>query len=86
MDATDFTMYKLSFKDIGGCLPLIEEGVEDVCDLTFYKDKLVSANLPDVVSRRVIYTEDASRSSTSGTATKPEKLGVSTEIQVPNDI
>lgn len=86
MDGTDFTMYELNAEDIEGVLPFIEEGMEDICELTFYGDKLVSVELPVTVSRKVVYTENSARGDTSGKVMKPAKLSNGTEVQVADFI
>lgn len=86
MDTTDYTMYELNAEDIDAVLPYIEEGMQDVCALTMYEEKVVSVELPTTISRQVVYTENAARGDTSGKVMKPAKLANGTEVQVADFI
>jgi elongation factor P len=82
MDTSDYTMYELNAEDIDAVLPYIEEGMQDICALTMYEEKVVSVELPTTISRKVAYTENAARGDTSGKVMKPAKLSNGTEVQV----
>ena len=59
------------------------DGMEDICKLTSYNDKVISVELPTIVVREIEYTEPAVRGDTSGKIMKLARLkGTSYEIQV----
>lgn len=60
------------------------DGMEDVCQVTFYEGKAISVELPNSIVREVEYTEPAVRGDTTGKIMKPARLlGTGFEIQVP---
>lgn len=59
------------------------DGMEDVCQVTFYDGKAISVELPSTIVREVEYTEPAVRGDTTGKIMKPARLaGTGFEIQV----
>jgi elongation factor P len=59
------------------------DGMEDVCQVTFYDGKAISVELPNSVVREVEYTEPAVRGDTSGKIMKAARLkGNAFEVQV----
>ena len=59
------------------------DGMEDVCQVTFYEGKAISVELPNTIVREVEYTEPAVRGDTSGKIMKPARLvGTGFEISV----
>lgn len=59
------------------------DGMEDICKLTSYNNKVISVELPTIVVREIEYTEPAVRGDTSGKIMKLARLkGTSYQIQV----
>jgi elongation factor P len=79
---TEFNQYEVEADNIGDALTFIEDGMEDVCEVTFYDGKAISVELPTTIVREVVYTEPAVRGDTSGKVMKPAKLKNGAEIQV----
>ena len=63
-------------------LNFLEDGMEDLCEVTFYDGKAISVELPTTIVREVVYTEPAVRGDTSGKVLKPARLKNETVIQV----
>ena len=83
MDA-EFNQYEVVAENMGDAINYIVDGMEDVCQVTFYDGKAISVELPTTVVREVEYTEPAVRGDTSGKVLKPARLvGTTFEIQVP---
>ncbi|AXE30982.1 elongation factor P [Chromobacterium phragmitis] len=83
MDA-EFNQYEVEADNLGDTLNYIVDGMEDVCQVTFYDGKAISVELPTTVIREVEYTEPAVRGDTSGKVLKPARLvGTTFEVQVP---
>ena len=59
------------------------DGMEDICKLTSYNNKVISVELPTIIVREIEYTEPAVRGDTSGKIMKLARLkGTSYQIQV----
>ena len=71
---TEFNQYDIEKENLGDVLNYMVDGMEDVCEVTFYNDKAISIELPITIVREVEYTEPAVRGDTSGKVTKPAKL------------
>ena len=71
---TEYNQYDIEKENLGDTLNYMVDGMEDVCEVTFYNGKAISAELPIAVVREVEYTEPAVRGDTSGKVTKPAKL------------
>ena len=81
---TEFNQYEVEADNLGDTLNYIVDGMEDVCQVTFYDGKAISVELPTTVVREVEYTEPAVRGDTSGKVLKPARLvGTTFEVQVP---
>ena len=81
----EFNQYDVEKDNLGDVLNYIVDGMEDVCQVTFYNGKAISVELPITIVREVEYTEPAVRGDTSGKVTKPARLaGTGFEIQVPD--
>ncbi|MCL6264639.1 MULTISPECIES: elongation factor P [Craterilacuibacter] len=81
---TEFNQYEVEADNLGDTLNYIVDGMEDVCQVTFYDGKAISVELPTTVVREVEYTEPAVRGDTSGKVLKPARLaGTTFEIPVP---
>ena len=71
---TEYNQYDVEKENLGDVLNYIVDGMEDVCEVTFYNGKAISVELPTTIVREVEYTEPAVRGDTSGKVTKPAKL------------
>ena len=81
----EFNQYDVEKDNLGDVLNYLVDGMEDVCQVTFYNGKAISVELPITIVREVEYTEPAVRGDTSGKVTKPARLaGTGYEIQVPD--
>ncbi|UXY14620.1 elongation factor P [Chitiniphilus purpureus] len=82
MDA-EYNQYEIEAGNVGDTVAFIVDGMEDVCEVTFYEGKAISVELPTTIVREVEYTEPAVRGDTSGKVMKPAKLkGTDTQVQV----
>ncbi|ENY73923.1 elongation factor P [Aeromonas diversa] len=80
---TDYNQYDVEKDNLGDVLNYMVDGMEDVCEVTFYNDKAISVELPTTIVREVEYTEPAARGDTSGKVTKPARLvGTDFELSV----
>ncbi len=71
---TEYNQYDIEKENLGDVLNYMVDGMEDVCEVTFYNGKAISVELPITIVREVEYTEPAVRGDTSGKVTKPAKL------------
>lgn len=82
MDA-DYNQVEVEADNMADVLNYLIDGMEDVCQVTFYDGKAISVELPNTIVREVEYTEPAVRGDTTGKIMKPAKLtGTGFEIQV----
>lgn len=79
---TEYNQYEIEKDNLGDALNYLEDGMEDVCQVTFYDGKAISVEMPITVVREVVYTEPAVRGDTSGKVMKPARLNNGTEIPV----
>lgn len=79
---TEYNQYEVEQDNLGDALKFIEDGMQDVCEVTFYDGKAISVELPNIVVREVIYTEPAVRGDTSGKVMKPARLANGSEFPV----
>lgn len=80
---TEYNQYEIEADNMGDALNYIVDGMEDVCEVTFYNGRAISIELPTTITREVEYTEPAVRGDTSGKVMKPARLkGTTYEIQV----
>lgn len=81
---SEFHQYEIEAENLGDALPFIVDGMDDVCEVTFYEGRAISVELPTTIVREVEYTEPAVRGDTSGKVLKPARLkGSQHTIQVP---
>lgn len=71
---TEFNQYEVEKDNLGDTIHFIEDGMSDVCEVTFYEGKAISVELPTTIVREIVYTEPAVRGDTSGKVMKPGKL------------
>lgn len=82
MDA-DYNQVEVEADNMPDVLNYLIDGMEDVCQVTFYDGKAISVELPSTIVREVEYTEPAVRGDTTGKIMKPARLvGTGFEIQV----
>ena len=79
----EFEQYEIEAENMGDALNYIVDGMEDICEVTFYNGKAISVELPTIVVREVEYTEPAVKGDTSGKVMKPARLIGGAEISVP---
>ncbi|MFA7555897.1 MAG: elongation factor P [Spongiibacteraceae bacterium] len=78
----EYNQYELSEDDLGDMLAYIEDGMTDICALTFFDDKPISLTPPKSVIRKIEYSEPAARGDTSGKVMKLARLMNGHELQV----
>ncbi|WP_432719504.1 elongation factor P [Jeongeupia wiesaeckerbachi] len=71
---TEFNQYEVEAENVGEAVNFIVDGMEDLCEVTFYEGKAISVELPTTIVREIEYTEPAVRGDTSGKVMKPGKL------------
>ena len=79
----EFEQYEIEAENMGDALNYIVDGMEDICEVTFYNGKAISVEMPTIVVREVEYTEPAVKGDTSGKVMKPARLIGGAEISVP---
>lgn len=79
---TEYNQYEVEADNLSDVLNYLEDGMEDVCQVTFYDGKAISVELPTTVVREVAYTEPAVRGDTSGKVMKPARLTNGHELPV----
>ena len=79
----EFEQYEIEAENMGDALNYIVDGMEDICEVTFYNGKAISVEMPTMVVREVEYTEPAVKGDTSGKVIKPARLVGGAEISVP---
>lgn len=83
MDA-DYNPVEVEADNMQDVLNYLIDGMEDVCQVTFYNDKAISVELPSSIVREIEYTEPAVRGDTTGKVMKPARLqDTGFEILVP---
>ncbi|MBM3117820.1 elongation factor P [Jeongeupia naejangsanensis] len=71
---SEFNQYEVEAENVGEAVNFIVDGMEDLCEVTFYEGKAISVELPTTIVREIEYTEPAVRGDTSGKVMKPGKL------------
>ena len=79
---SDYNQYEVEKDNLGDTYHFIEDGMQDVCEVTFYDGKAISVELPNTIVREVAYTEPAVRGDTSGKVMKPARLTNDYELPV----
>ena len=79
---TEYNQYDIEKENLGDVLNYLIDGMEDICEVTFYDGKAISMELPITIVREVEYTEPSVRGDTSGKVMKPAKLANGTEVKV----
>ena len=79
---TEYNQYDVEKENLGDLLDYLIDGMEDICEVTFYNDKAISVELPITIVREVEYTEPSVRGDTSGKVMKPARLVVITSYSI----
>lgn len=85
MDA-EYNQYEIEKDDLGDSANYIEDGMQDVCEVTFYNGRPISVEMPTIIVREVAYTEPAVRGDTSGKVMKTARLTNGAELSVASYI
>lgn len=78
----EYNQYEMSKEDLGDMINYLEDGMTDVCEITFYNERPISLTPPKTVVRRIAYSEPAARGDTSGKVMKLARLENGHEVQV----
>jgi elongation factor P len=79
----EYNQYEMSEEDLGDMRNYMEDGMTDVCEITFYDGRPISLTPAKTVVRKIEYSEPAARGDTSGKVMKMARLLNGFEIQVP---
>jgi elongation factor P len=79
---TEFEQIEIEKDDLDAVIDYIEDGMEDVCNAVFFNDKVISIDLPNTITREIIYTEPSARGDTSGKVMKTARLKSGKEMSV----
>ncbi|AVQ86095.1 MULTISPECIES: elongation factor P [Plesiomonas] len=71
---SEYNQYDIEKENLGDMLNYMVDGMEDVCQVTFFNEKAISVELPTTIVREVAYTEPSARGDTSGKVMKPATL------------
>lgn len=82
----EFNQYEIEADNMAETVHYIVDGMEDVCEVTFYQGKAISVELPTIIVREVEYTEPVVKGDTSGKVMKPARLRSGYELNVPSFI
>jgi elongation factor P len=77
----EYNQYEIEEENLGDAINYLKDGME--CEAVFYDGKAISVELPNSVTREIIYTEPAVKGDTSGKVMKPAKLSTGFELPVP---
>lgn len=78
----EYNQYELSKDDLGNMINYMEDGMTDVCEVTFYEGRPIALQPPKTVTRRIDYSEPAVKGDTSGKVMKSARLTTGFELQV----
>lgn len=79
MDA-DYNQLEVEKDNLGDAINYLEDGM--LCEVVFYNEKAISVELPNTVTREIIYTEPSVRGDTSGKVMKTAKINTGFELPV----
>ncbi|MDP1559302.1 MAG: elongation factor P [Nitrosomonas sp.] len=71
---SDYNQIEVEADNMSDVLHYLIDGMEDICQVTFYEEKAISVELPTTIVREVEYTEPAIRGDTTGKIMKPARL------------
>jgi elongation factor P len=78
----EFNSYEIEAENMGDAINYIEDGMTDVCEITFYNERPISVEMPTIIVREVAYTEPVAKGDTQGKVMKEAKLSNGTIVQV----
>lgn len=78
----NYEQIEIEKDDLESVIMYIEDGMEDVCAAVFYEEKVISIDLPNSITREIVYTEPSVRGDTSGKVMKTARLSTDHELQV----
>lgn len=81
MDMEDYNQIYINKEDLGEAWKYLKENLN--VSILYYKGKIVSVELPNIVELKVIETEPGVRGDTVGSATKLAKLETGLVVRVP---
>jgi elongation factor P len=76
----EYNQYEVEKDNLGDAINFIEDGMG--CEVVFYDGKAISVEMPNTVTREIVYTEPAVRGDTSGKVMKPAKINTGFELPV----
>ena len=79
---TEYNQYDVEAENLGDAAAYIVDGMEDICNVTFYEEKAISVELPITIVREVTYTEPSARGDTSGKVMKPATIAGGATLSV----
>lgn len=80
---SEYNQFEIEADNMSDVMNYLIDGMEDVCQVTFYDGKAISVELPNSIVREVEYTEPAVRGDTSGKIMKAARLkGNAFQVQV----
>lgn len=79
---TEYNQYDVEVENLGDAAAYIVDGMEDICNVTFYEEKAISVELPITIVREVTYTEPSARGDTSGKVMKPATIAGGATLSV----
>ncbi len=85
MDA-EYNQYDVESGNLGDASAYITDGMEEICQVTFYEGKAISVELPTTIVREVTYTEPSARGDTSGKVMKPATIAGGATLSVADFI
>ncbi|RTR38844.1 elongation factor P [Shewanella canadensis] len=85
MDA-EYNQYDVESGNLGDAAAYITDGMEEICQVTFYEGKAISVELPTTIVREVTYTEPSARGDTSGKVMKPATVAGGATLSVADFI
>ncbi|MES2919551.1 MAG: elongation factor P [Pseudomonadota bacterium] len=79
---SEFNQFEIEKENLGDAIQFMEEGMDDICEVTLYEGKAISLEMPTIIVREVAYTEPAAKGDTSGKVMKTARLNNGFELQV----
>jgi len=83
MDGTSYEQFTLSADELGDAAGYLKEGLAGIRSVLF-NDRVISIELPQTLTLRVIQTDPALKGATAQAQTKPATLETGLIIQVPS--
>ena len=71
---TEYNLVEIEAENLSDVLCYLVDGMQEICQVTFYEEKAISVELPMIIVREIEYTEPAIRGDTAGKIMKPARL------------